>query len=119
MVGGGAVADALTTRSFETSELPPGPVQVRLYAYEPAAVMLPVLNPVLEVDRLLAQPSVPVPPVPTHEVAFVVVHTKVADFPGCSDTGVSVSEMTGAGTAPTSTVWATAVVPPAPVQLTP
>jgi hypothetical protein len=82
MVGAGTVADVSTSRALVTSVLPPGPVQVRSYSYVAAVLIAPVLKPVLEVGCVVAQPSEPVPPEPTQEVALVVVQVKAAELPG-------------------------------------
>jgi len=61
--------------------VPPGPLQVKVYVYEPAVLIVPVLVPVLEVPTCPFQPSDPVPPVAVQEVALLLVQASDAACP--------------------------------------
>ena len=86
-VGGGL---AVTVTVVEADAEPPAPVQVSVYV-------------VVVVGDSLAEPDVPVP-TPEHEVAFVLLHVTVDDWPEVIEDGLAEIETVGGGFAVTVTV---------------
>jgi hypothetical protein len=112
----------MTVTGTETDEFPPGPVHEREYVYTPWVLIAPRFSPVLAVGRTPAQLSAPVPPLATHDDAFVVLHFITSGSPGCICAGFASfasSVIVGApmGAALTATeIVLIALAPPAPVQ---
>jgi len=109
----------LTVTLVELGALvPPPPVQVNVYVTVPAVDSGPVEVPVLDEPLAPAQPSEPVPPLPVHEVAALVVHDSEAAWPAVREPGVAanVKMLAGAGATTVTLTDMGALFPPAPVQ---
>jgi hypothetical protein len=89
--------------------VPPAPVQLKAYCEEPAAPGVTVAVPLVAFVPLHA-------PLAVHDVAFVLDHVSVEDWPSAIDVGLSETVTVGAGGL-TVSVAAAALVPPRPVQL--
>jgi len=88
--------------------VPPVPVQASVYV-------------VVAVGETVALPLVPLlplqPPDAVHELAFVLDHVSVEDWPAAIDVGLAVIETVGLLAAVTVTVALSLVVPPVPVHV--
>jgi hypothetical protein len=89
--------------------VPPAPVQLNEYCGEPVAVGVTVAVPLVAFVPVHA-------PLAVHDVAFVLDHVSVEDWPSAIDVGLSETVAVGTGVV-TVSVAAPLPVPPPPVQL--
>ncbi len=120
MVGtGGALATSTVTEVGLL--LPPGPVQVSVYAKWPAVLIGPTVIPVLDVATDPLQLSAPLPPLAVHAVALLVDQASEVDWPTTRLVGEALKEVmlaAGGGVLVTLTMTERGpLAPPLPEQL--
>jgi hypothetical protein len=104
-------AGGFTVSVVEATLAPPVPEQLNVYWEEPAAPGVTVWDPLTACSPLQA-------PLAVHEVAFVLDHVSVDDWPSVIEVGLTEIETVGDCCAPPVTVNVALPlpVPPAPVQ---